>query len=162
MKFSRVFLIMAALAVFGILLACAPLFGQEKQDGSLYELLPGSTYQEGCVGRCKCPIRMASLSGTFVLTRKSGSPSEFDISGIQWSAGGVGGKALHSISGGGTYQKAAGTHRLTLDLSIDGSQAGFDTGFVPGGADFPNIKINADQGGKCLNRWVDIIAAPKK
>ena len=150
------------ITVLFFLLACSPLFCQEEPGGSLYELQPGSTYQEGCVAPCKCAVRMYNLTGTFVLSKRAiqGGSAAFDLNCISWAAGSAAFRTV--ITGNGKYTISGEKHRLALDLSINGRQASFDTGFVPGGADFPRLRINVDQGGKCRDRWIDIIAAPGK
>ena len=52
--------------IIGVVLICG-----KATAGVLYELSPGTTYQEGCVAPCMCPVMMSEeVSGTFLLTRQ--------------------------------------------------------------------------------------------
>ncbi|HEY6874312.1 MAG TPA: hypothetical protein VI298_16425 [Geobacteraceae bacterium] len=130
-----------------------------------YELSPAAAYYEGCVGACKCPVKMAGMKGSFRLSRLApeGSAIRWRLDDLSWAVVAPGGGVLHRISGTGTYRidNTSGMHRLVLDIRMDDrEEVRLDSGDVPGGARFPAISIPVDQGAACRDVWMDIDARP--
>ncbi len=132
-----------------------------------YELLPSSTYQEGCVGPCLCPVSIGrGIKGTFALAPldNNGFLMRYSLTEINWTVTNSSGELAHTITGYGIYQTGgefARMHQLTLWLTIDGSgPTKFDSGLVPDESQFPNISISVDQGALCFDRRMAIRAAP--
>jgi len=143
--------------------------GQDADHATLYELAPASTYQEGCVSPCLCPISINQhLVGSLNLIPLNPGPafSRFSLDDISWIVIGPGGKALHTMTGFGIYHsngEVAGTHQLILEISIDkGDLTHFDSGLVSDGSDFPAISISVDRGTACYDVRIDIIASPRQ
>jgi hypothetical protein len=136
----------------------------------LYELVPGTSFQEGCVAPCMCPVMLSDeVSGTFLLTKqRSDDPwfARYRLSRIDWIVTDADGAPVHTITGRGTYQVGgdfALTHQLTLDIRIDGGEPQhLDSGLIPGGSEFPVIAISVDRGTECYDIWMDIRALPSK
>jgi hypothetical protein len=151
--------------IIGFVLMCGT-----AAAGVFYELTPGTTYQEGCVAPCMCPVMLSEgVSGTFLLTRqKSDDPwfARYRLSRIDWTATGPDGALIHTITGRGLYQVGgdfALTHQLTLEVRIDGGELQhLDSGLIPGGSEFPIIAIAVDRGTQCYDIWMDIRTAPVK
>jgi hypothetical protein len=154
---------------FSLIIGVALMCGRAAA-GVLYELSPGTTYQEGCVGPCLCPVMMSEeVSGTFLLTKqKSNDPwfARYRLSRIAWTVTDPDGAIIHTITGRGTYQVGgdfALTHQLLLDVRIDGGELQhLDSGMIPGGSEFPAIAISVDRGTQCYDIWMDIKASPVK
>jgi hypothetical protein len=112
-----------------------------------YHLEGPSSFQEGCLPPCLCPILFYdNLLGTFDLTQVLPCPPTitcFTLTNIDWvmvDSFGV----QRTVTGTGTYQLRDPQHRLELDVSIDGGPLQHhDSGPVPGGLDFPRIDIAA-------------------
>ena len=134
-----------------------------------YRLIPGSTFQEGCVGPCLCPIGIEEeVTGTFTLTPAGSDPlfTNYNLEKISWTVTDFNQEVAHRITGQGTYRlggEVALTHQLILDLSIDGADpARLDSGLIQGGPEFPAISASVNRGTFCFNIWMDINAAPLK
>jgi len=138
--------------------------------GVFYVLEPGTTYQEGCIEPCMCPVMLSEeVSGTFLLTRqKSDDPwfARYRLSRINWTVTGPDGTSIHSLTGRGMYQVGgdfALTQQLILDVRIDGGELQhMDSGMIPGGSEFTGISISVDRGTQCYDFWMDIRAVPVK
>ena len=99
----------------------------------LYDLLPGSSFQEGCVPPCMCPVMMSDdVRGTLGLMAAGPGPipldssqfNSYSLTGISWTVYNQAGKPVHTITGNGTYRfETVGNgvvrHQLTLNISID-------------------------------------------
>lgn len=136
----------------------------------LYTLTPGSSFQEGCVAPCMCPVRLPEvLTGTFLLVPAGSDPlfTNYNLDEISWTAFDSNGGIIHKITGQGTYKlggEVALMQQLTLDLSIDGgSSQHFDSGQVAGGSEFPSLSISSvSHGTSCYKVSIDIKASPQQ
>lgn len=134
---------------------------------STYFLGRRSTYSEGCISPCMCPIWMGKLRGRFVMTR-SGSDwlyDYYDVTDIAWFVVGAG-EVAHRITGRGTYKiggELALTHQMELEISIDGGEPQhMDSGLVTGGSGFPRrLSIPLDRGTECYSIWINLDAIQK-
>jgi hypothetical protein len=116
----------------GIFVSAKPLLKVKP-----YRLGHGSTYNEGCVPPCYCPIRSSRLTGTFLLIPSALSDistySYYRVRRISWNAVDQD-EVIHKIRGRGTYRISDQTtnpvyHQLELDLVIDGGKPQhFDSG----------------------------------
>jgi hypothetical protein len=150
-------------------IAASALLSGMAQSQVLYTLEPSTTFQEGCVGPCMCPVMLSErVAGTFVLVPTAPDPlfANYNLNEISWTALDSNGTIAHQITGQGTYRlggEVAETHQLVLDISIDGgSPQHLDSGLVPGGSEFPLINIPVSRGTSCFNIWMNIVAAPQK
>ena len=88
-----------------------------------YHLEAPSSFQEGCLPPCLCPILFYdNLFGTFDLTQVLPCPPSitcFTLTNIDWVMVDSFG-AQRTVTGTGTYQLRDPQHRLELDVSIDG------------------------------------------
>ncbi len=151
-------------AIIGLILAN----GMATAD-ILYTLAPDTTFQEGCVGPCLCPVMLSEVvTGTFILVPAGTDPlfTHYNLAEISWTALDSNGGIAHRITGQGTYKvggEVAIEQQLTLDLNIDGNGSQhFDSGLVPGGSEFPSLSISVSRGTSCFNIWIDIKASPQK
>ena len=141
----------------------------------LYDLLPGSSFQEGCAPPCMCPVMMSdNVQGTFGLMAAGPGPIPLDspqfntysLTGISWTVFDQTGKKVHKITGDGTYRyETVGNgvvrQQLTLNISIDGKAPVFlDSGLVVGFSQFPDIAVSLRRGTTCFEISMDIVAAP--
>lgn len=136
-------------------------------DSTLYQLSADSTYQEGCVAPCMCPVSIArGISGTFKLIPLNPVAfyNRYSLDEIYWTVINPDGTVAHTITGFGTYQiggEFALMNQLVLELSIDNSDLmHFDSGLVVDGAQFPVISIPVDRGTACYDIMMYINAAP--
>ena len=136
-------------------------------QGVPYALGDSANYQEGCYDPCKCPLEIAPIGGTFELTYTHADlfTAYYDVDNVDWVIG-LGTQIL-SVKGDGTYEFGgdfALTHRLQLDLSIDGGpEQHFDSGYVivGDGNFFPAIDITISLNGMvCFDQVFDLIAFP--
>ncbi len=142
------------------------LFSAQASGADLYSLQPGSTFSEGCVPPCHCPVFGPNdVTGTFVMGEglSEGTITEYPIEEIAWTVT-FDGEIVHQILGSGVY-RVGGTwapmHQLELDLNIDSCEPEhLDSGLVPGGLEFPSISIPVSRGTECMDIWMDIVAAP--
>ncbi len=135
----------------------------------LYNLLPGSSFHQGCVAPCMCLLTLSGrMEGTFVLAKDSMDPDvhSYTISDIDWKVIGPVGNVMHTVTGEGAYTRQPlrskyEKHRLTLKLSIDGADpVSLDSGEIAGCCRFPDIVMTVDSGSKCMTETMDIFAAP--
>lgn len=132
----------------------------------VYELAPGSTFQRGCYEPCLCPLEEeVSIHGTFRLTRSSADPlfTRYAVTDVHWTAPDSAQELV--ITGSGTYRvggEVAVVHQLELDLSVNGEPVQhFDSGLVPGGAEFPKIDIVISINGMyCYDTVIHVVARP--
>ena len=157
------------LSLIGLMVFAATVaFSAQASGAVLYSLLPGTTFSEGCVPPCLCPIWSSDqVSGTFVLGDGLSDPlfTTYPIEEIRWTVYTFDGEILHEITGSGVYRhggEVALMQQLVLDISIDGSDLEhLDSGMVDGGWEFPTISIrNVSRGTECFDIWMDIVAAP--
>ena len=134
MNASKV-LVIAVVVILGL------FAGGEAMADVLYELGPGTTFQEGCVGPCLCPVGLPEeVTGTFLLVPAGSDPlfTYYQVNGISWSVLSPDGNVAHTITGQGTYKlggEFALTQQLVLDIQIDGGGGEhLDSGLVPGGS----------------------------
>jgi hypothetical protein len=135
-----------------------------------YRLTRGSTYKEGCVPPCFCPIRSSHLTGAFLLIPSSLSDisaySYYRMSKISWNVVDQEG-VIHKIRGRGTYLISDQTtnpvyHQLERNPVIDGIKPQhFDSGPVEKLSGLPLIKINVSKDTGCYDIWMDLNAIPK-
>lgn len=137
-----------------------------KTDTTFYRLSADSTYQEGCVAPCMCPVTVPrGMSGTFnLIPLNPAFYNRYSLDEISWTVSNPDGTAAHTITGFGIYQiggEFAQMQQLVLELSIDnGDLTHFDSGLVDGGAQFPAISIPVDRGTSCFDIIMNINAAP--
>lgn len=136
--------LLRALPLLGLALAGA---GTAEASTSYQLGTLNSRFEIGCQEPCACPIWDVPLSGGFTLTAAGVDPlyAYYDLTNIDWKLD-TGSSPLH-VTGTGHYQvggEVAVMHRLTLDLVV-GSHAPqhFDSGLVPGGGEWPGIRIDA-------------------
>jgi len=161
---------MRAVKVFILVIGIMGLFADGAQAAeTLYELSPGTTFQEGCVGPCLCPIMLLEeVTGTFLLVPAGSDPlfSNYKLNEISWIVLDSNGKVVHEITGQGTYKlggEVALMQQLVLDINIDGgSPQHLDSGLIPGGSEYPLISVSVSRGTPCFNIWMNINAAPKQ
>jgi hypothetical protein len=137
------------------------------QEAVTYRLTQESTYYQGCVSPCMCPVRIGGeIQGSFDLIETGADQwfKYYDVDQINWIVSNTSGQVLHKISGKGSYKVGgdfALTHELVLNLGIDSQPpAVFRSGLVPGGEEFPAIVITIDRGTACYDIWMDIVAKP--
>jgi len=133
-----------ALALLGLVLAGA----KTAQASTSYQLgTPYSRFEIGCQAPCECPIWDVLVSGSFTLAPAGVDPlyAYYDLTNIDWKLD-TGSSPLH-VTGTGRYQvggEVAVMHRLTLDLVVGTHPPQhFDSGLVPGGGEWPEIRIEA-------------------
>jgi hypothetical protein len=131
---------------------------------SLYALEQGSTFSEGCVSPCMCPVWLGDAQGLFSLVPKGSDFlfNYYDIKDIAWIVTG-GGQIIHRITGRGTYRiggEFALMNQMELDIRIDGGEPEhLDSGLIVGGTQFPEkISISVSRGTQCFDIWMDIMA----
>jgi len=141
----------------------APAGAQPGLNGQLYRLERGSTFSRGCFSPCLCAIfRTEEIRGTYALTFDHSDPlfDYYSVDDVNWIVT-IGGQEV-PITGSGTYRiggKFALTHQMVLELAIgDENPQMFDSGLIPGGAEFPdiiNIVVSID-GMRCFDTVIDI------
>lgn len=154
-----------SLATIGLALACT-LGATHTRASALYVLAEGTQLQEGCFPPCLCPLFLwEEVRGTFRLapSEKRDPVSLFDVSDVKWRI--ERGDTEVTITGSGTYRRGgefALMHQLALDLAIgDEPPRHFDSGLVPGGAEFPAIAIRISLNGEvCYDTVIHVIAKP--
>jgi hypothetical protein len=148
-------------ALLGLFLA--PAWTQPELNGQLYRLEQGSTFSRGCFDPCLCAVFMTEeIHGTYALTFDHSDPlfSNYSVDDVNWIVT-IGGEEVR-ITGSGTYRiggEFAVTHQMVLELTIgDEKPQQFDSGLIPGGAEFPdmiNIAISIN-GMVCFDTVIDI------
>jgi hypothetical protein len=161
--FHKRLVLLAVMVLVSVGLVCAT-----AEASVVYRLSRGSTYQEGCIAPCMCPVSMVGkIKGTFKLVQLTPTPlfTRYRVAKISWAVVNPNGEVVHMIRGHGIYQlggEIALMQQLILDLSIDGADpVFFDSGLVPVESAFPNISISVDRGTRCFDIWLDINAHPK-
>ncbi len=129
-----------------------------------------STYEEGCLPPCLCPILyQGPLTGGFKLVTlgQSGLVFEYAVVDVDWRVRPIYGTPPSSrFKGFGRYTRISGFagwwHQMELDLSIDGGPlTPFDSGGINGGGEFPLIDIAlAKNDFYCYDIVLDILARP--
>ena len=146
--------------VFSIFLICGA-----ATAAVVYELSSDSTYYQGCVAPCECPIGIiGQMAGTFRLSPLRPTPlfNQYRLTYISWRVVDPNGHVVHRITGGGLYQVGGGMHQLILDLRIDGNPAHFNSGLVVDDSQFPIISITVDRGTTCFDILLNVVADPIK
>ena len=158
-------IIVARMAVFVLMV----LYSTQASGSVLYSLTSDTTFSEGCVFPCMCPVIVSEhVSGTFLMGDAEPDPNSFyetyPIENIKWMVFTRLGELLHEITGSGVYRKCGGDtpkHQLELDISIDGRDPEhLDSGLVSDGLEFPEIFIDVSRGTECLDIWMTIKASP--
>lgn len=133
-----------------------------------YRLVEPSTFQQGCVPPCDCPVAALPIHGTLRLVPLPPGPlfAEFAVVKVRWrvprSAQLAAQKRIR-IRGSGTYEvggEFAVEQQLALDLTI-GEQGlvHLDSGLVPGGGQFPTrIDVPISTSGSCMGTTIDVHA----
>jgi hypothetical protein len=162
MKICRLFIVSTVMSII--------LASGIATAGVHHKLKPGTTFQEGCVPPCLCPVLISEeVIGTFTLVQERSIPlyARYRLDNISWTITDPNGEVLHTITGQGTYRlggkKFRAVHQLILDIGIDGTDTQhLDSGLIPGGGEFPTISISVNRGTSCYDIWMDIKAAPSE
>ena len=162
-------------SILSISLTCGASLAAESTCIILYDLLPASSFQEGCLPPCACPVMMSdNVRGAFGLMAAGPGPipldspqfNTFSLTGIYWTVFDQAGRKVHKIKGDGTYRfeplrNGVVRQQLTLNISIDGQAPVFlDSGLVVGFSEFPDIAVSVRRGTTCSEISMDIVAAP--
>ncbi len=139
-----------------------------RANTDVYDLLPGSTFQQGCVPPCMCPVSVQlPMTGAFSLIEMDPDrPMEhkYSLDDINWTVAEAGGGVLHTITGFGVYRIGgdfALMQQLVLDLSINaGPMIHLDSGMHIPKDPFPGISISLDTGTQCFNTSLQIVTGP--
>jgi len=97
------------------------------------------------------------FTGSFVLepVEVQGNWQVFEITDICWAVDAPSGSG---VTGTGTYELGDELQRMTLDVLVGTTSFQLDSGFVPNGADFPDIDISVDTGTNCYDVVMHIVA----
>lgn len=165
----RLALLVVTLAIF-FLLAPALAWPDSQEPPAQYRLRFGtSSFQQGCFGRCLCPVSFLPLDGTFLLTFDGfdGLFQNFTITDVNWM-GHEGSGEFFPSTGSGHYRvggEFASEHQLTLELQVgDDPVQEYDSGLVVGGGNFPQIdiaiSISGTPGFACYDMLFEVSARP--
>ena len=153
------------LAVTCLLLAAATSVARAQTSNTgdvLYALTQASGYEDGCFDPCLCPVHLTDgLAGTWRMRPATPEPgfAVYTIDQVNWFLP----QFDQRITGSGTYRiggEFALTHRLTLDLLIDGRPLQrFDSGLQLGGAEFPAITLTLSMNNMICHDTVFHVAA---
>ncbi len=140
-----------------------------------YELKASSSYQEGCLDPCLCPLYLERpVVGNFALVRifEEANAVEFGVVELDWAIlpappsplpyfSPVSGSGIYRVEGPfGPSPSIAGSQRMILDLDVEGTPDRWDSGPVPG-VSLPDISIDlAVNGFFCYDRIFAVRAAP--
>jgi hypothetical protein len=147
--------------------SAAFLAAQARGQPVCYRLTDASTYTEGCLPPCLCPILAAQpLGGTFELeqTNDFGTVIEYEVRNVRFRVDGYAPGRI--FEGRGRYTRISGfagwDHQMELSLSVDGEPpVRFDSGLVSGGGEFPAVDIAlARNGFYCYDIVLDLHARP--
>lgn len=137
------------------------------QPGMLYALREKSTFSEGCIPPCMCPIRQGILSGTFrlQLMKATSLYKIFYVRNISWVVSSQNDELVHEVTGYGVYRMRRDENgwmqKMDLMLRIDGTDTiHVESKFLPLRANPPIIDIKLDQGNSCYDRWLYITSEP--
>lgn len=125
-----------------------------------------SRWDVGCFGPCECAIVTRGLQGSFTLTPSGTDPlyAYYDLGDIRWTIGSTPTSSPIPVTGKGRYQlggEFAIMHRLTLDLLVDGKPVHLDSGLIPGGGEWPEIRISCPAHGfACFDTVATLDAKP--
>ncbi|MBL9031000.1 MAG: hypothetical protein JNM80_04750 [Phycisphaerae bacterium] len=137
-----------------------------------YQLEPATLWTESyCLPPCACPFNqlVGPARGTFTLalTGGGGSFDEYAVALVDWTAT-LPPASTRIISGSGTYTynyAGAPTHRMVLDLVIDGAAPlRYDSGVVAADPQhqFPRIGIHLTTAQfACRMNEINLVAAPR-
>lgn len=139
-----------------------------RTNASLYQVLPSSTFQQGCFAPCMCPVSIEMpATGSFKIIEINPErfrENRYSLDDINWTVQDSNGHVLHAITGFGVYRIGgdfALMNQLELEISIDnGPFMHLDSGMLIPRAQFPAISISLDTGTQCFNTLLDITAAP--
>lgn len=155
---------MACLFLAAMLLSSVSAAAQTVSGGRIpFVIEAESVYQEGCMnGRCACPIFfLDGLRGRFLLApdRRDGSRFHYDVRDLRLVLPeGQLGPAL--VTGHGEYwvDRANGTQRMQLELSLDGEPFRiFDSGETPVEGDGLRIAVLHEEG-SCYGYSFELVA----
>ncbi len=133
-----------------------------------YHLVEPSSFSQGCVPPCDCPVVARPIHGTFRLVPMAPGPlfTEFAVVKVRWrvprSAQLAAQKRIR-VRGAGTYEvggEFAVEQQLALDLTIAGEgPVHLDSGLVLGGGEFPaRIDVPILTSGSCIGTIIDVHA----
>ena len=133
--------------------------------------LHDSTYQEGCLPPCDCPIQSWPIAGSFVLVPLPNATTpvrrEWAVVNVNWATLSSTPPPARRFNGFGSYKIVdvgpSSNQRMVLDLKElnSGTQTRFDSGTVSGGTQFPNIDIDlAANGFYCNDKVFFLHASP--
>jgi hypothetical protein len=130
-----------------------------------YQLEAGSSYDVGCNGPCDCAVTRYPLSGTFELRRVDENPLYTTYAVEAFAVAFERAGRTVTIVGTGEYRhggEVAIQHQLQLDVAIDGdTHLLFDSGWVGGGSEFPEIRIaTAAWQFACIDTVISLVARP--
>jgi hypothetical protein len=151
-------------ACLGLALLLAKGATAQTDTSAHYKLESSSALETGCFGPCLCAVITHPLRGTFDLQRTGVDPlfTYYKVSNVQWIVPDA--TTNLTIQGSGAYRvggEFALTQQLTLDLSIGGAPpVRFDSGLVPGGGEFPTIRIDISlhQNSACIDTVMHVDA----
>ena len=156
-----------SLAIFiASMAAASPARAQTTPHSVIYSMARESEFAWGCFGPCMCPVLVRQpLLGTFELTRTGIDPQfeYYSVTNVRWRLTDT--STPVTIVGSGTYRRGgevAVQEQLTLDLSFDGGDPQhFDSGLLPAGAPFPEIRTTISlHGGFCFDSLFTVDAKP--
>lgn len=133
----------------------------QAATSTIYRLNQQSTYQEGCVPPCTCPIsQRVEVIGTFISTPAPGTVmATYEITEVNWTF--IFGNQQIQVTGSGTYEIGGGQQRLQLTLTIgDQSPVPYDSGLVPAKSPFPNIVVAISSISGCFKKVFRVNASP--
>ncbi len=138
-----------------------------------YGLGRRSTYQEGCLPPCLCPmLAELPLRGAFALVELAnyGQLVEYAVVNVNWRVVSSYPNPMPSNSfvGSGRYTRISGfagwIHQLELDLSIEGwPPTHFDSGLINGSEEFPRFDIAVAMNGfYCYDIVLNLQVLPRR
>ncbi len=157
---------LVAVAVFLGALCSIPALAQTPPTAPRIYRLASSSFQKGCFPPCMCPVMWnGTVQGTFVLTPdgSDGVLEKYVVNEVNWIVKLPDGEVR--ITGSGTYRVGGAVsvqQQLSLDLRVGTDPVQhFDSGLVPGGADFPRIAITVSIHGQyCFDTLIGLDASP--
>ncbi len=146
----------------------------DRADGRVtpYSLSPGATYEHGCClnSPCDCLCQgPAPMVGDFglVLLNDNGLFRDYAVVNIRWQIISPSSNAPILIRGHGRYRvggEVAVQHQLSLELWIGpNGPSHFDSGWIAGGGQFPDIDIFVSMNGMvptCVDTILHVVGKP--
>jgi hypothetical protein len=131
--------------------------------------LNNSTYEEGCLPPCECPIQSWPVGGTFRLVPLPNATTpvrhEWAVVNVNWATLSLTPPSARRFNGFGSYKIVdvgpTSNQRMVLDLKElnGGTQSRFDSGTVSGGTQFPDIDVDLAMNGFYCNDKVFFLHA---